>query len=231
MGIGAGRGRLVRQLLIESLTLAAAASVLGLALAFWATPVLLRLLQTESDSLAVDVSLDWRQLGAAAVLCAITTLLFGLVPALRAARIKIDAVLKGSRSTGTSFGGVLMGRAMVSAQMALSLALLLTAALFLATLRNLAAVRAGFDRDHILIAQLNSPAPSTQQQRRVLWNEVHRRASSIAGVESAAFSNWPLFTTNTWGDPRSSGPGLIEPTVFRTQSVHNLIPPRRERRV
>jgi putative ABC transport system permease protein len=157
----------------------------------------------------VDIGLDWRQFGAAAVLCAITTLLFGLLPALRASRIEIDAVLKGSRSAGTSFGGVLMGRTMVSAQVALSLALLLTATLFLATLRNLAAVNTGFGRAHILIAQLSDPGPTNQERRRVLWNEVHRRVSSIPGVESAAFSNWPMFTRNIWGD-RIHIPGRSE---------------------
>ncbi|MGH9795983.1 MAG: ABC transporter permease, partial [Candidatus Acidiferrales bacterium] len=170
MGIGAGRGRLVRQLLIESLTLAAAASALGLVLAAWATPLLLRLLQTETDSVVVNLSLDWRQLGAAALLCAVTTLLFGLWPAVRASRIHIDQVLKGSRAAGPAIRGILTGRAMVSGQVALSLALLLTAALFLTTLRNLATVHTGFDQSNILIAQLSDPGPSKQEQSRALWN-------------------------------------------------------------
>jgi predicted permease len=148
---------------------------------------------------AVDLSLDWRQLGVAALLCVGTTLLFGLWPALRASRIEIDTVLKGGRAAGLSLRNRLTGGAMVSAQVALSLALLLTAALFLATLRNLAAVNTGFERANILIAQMSNPGAAKQEQRRALWNEVHRRVSSIHGVESAAFSTWPLFTRNMMG--------------------------------
>lgn len=156
LAIGASRGRIVRQMLAESLLLAAIGAACGAALAQWLSRFLVAFLTTDTNRIFVALSLDWRMFGFTAALAAITCLLFGLLPAIRATRtapgVAMQAGSRGSTDSRERFG---MRRALVVAQVALSLVLVVGALLFVRSLRNLMTLDAGFAQDGLVIASLD----------------------------------------------------------------------------
>jgi putative ABC transport system permease protein len=189
LSLGAGRWRLARQLLAESLLLSGAGAIGGLVIAHWASALLVRQLSTHTDTVSLDVRLDWRVLAFTAIVAVGAALLFGTVPALRASRGRpIEAVREQGRGAvgdrGTGFSNVL-----VAAQIALSLVLVVAAGLFLRTFASLATLDLGFDRDPILLVRLAFPARGVQpQQRTQLYQRVVEAARASPGVAQAAVS-------------------------------------------
>ena len=151
LAIGAGRARIVRQLLIESLLLSAAGAVVGLALAFLADRILLRIYLPADAAAEFVVSPipDGRVLAFVVGAMLLTSLVFGLLPAVRGSRTEITLSLK-DRSGALSAGGISLRRMLVGVQVALSLLLLVGAGLFVRTLRNLESLGPGFPTDHLL---------------------------------------------------------------------------------
>jgi predicted permease len=188
VSLGATRGRLIRQLLWESLLLVLLGAASGLMLARALGKSLLALLSTQGDALFVDLHADWRVLVFTAALAAMTVLLFGLVPAFRATRVAPSEAMKGgSPRTGTTREGNRLRRALVMTQVALSLVLVTGALLFARTLGNLLTVDAGFREDNILIAQLDLSKLHLPVARRVpVKKEIAERLGGVPGVEGAA---------------------------------------------
>ena len=139
LALGASRLRLIRQLLTESVLLAATGGALGWLLAWWAKDLLLLWHPGGRDRLDADLQMDWRVFGFTAAVALLTGMLFGLVPALRATRVDLNSALK-ENTRGARGSLSALGKTLVVAQVAASLLLLVTAGLFVRTLRNLQSV-------------------------------------------------------------------------------------------
>lgn len=188
ISLGAARVRLIRQLLTESLLLSGAAGVAGLAAARWTAPVLVAMLAPSDTPVQLVVGLDIRVLLFTAGVSFLTVVVFGVSPALRASRVDVHSALKsGTRlaSTHTSREG----RLLLSAQMALSLMLLLVSSLLVRTLMNLKAVDPGFDRHNLIIASVQFGGTETGDRLRMAWEDLLRHVTAIPGVESASVSS------------------------------------------
>jgi len=181
--LGASRARLVRQLLVESLLLAVIGAGLGALLAQSLSRFLVSFL---GNSVFLDLGMDWRVLGFAAVLAVLTCVLFSLIPAVRAARIEPGAAMKAG-GRGMTAGRERFGlrRALVVVQVALSLVLLAGALLFTRSLNKLLTVETGFRQEGILMAQLGVGALKLTPERRwPLRQEVLDRLKAIPGVKA-----------------------------------------------
>ncbi len=188
LALGAARGRLLRQLVTESLLLAAAGAALGLLAAGAISRFLVDYLSTGNSRLFLELSIDWRMLAFTAGLAILTCLLFGLTPALRAVRTPPAAAMntagRGLTVTRERFG---LRRFLVICQVALSLVLLVGALLFVRSLHKLLVLDAGFQRTGILVAdadftRLNIPSPRRQEYKRQLLERVR----ALPGVDGAA---------------------------------------------
>src|SRR5205085_2023917 len=154
VALGAGGPRLFRQVLTESILLAAIGGAVGLLLGRWADVALLRMVSSTSNQVRLDLHPDSTILAFTLGVSLLTGILFGLAPALQATHVDLNSVLKGtSRSvagTTARSGGVPSGKILVIAQVALSLSLLVVAGLFVRSFRNLSETQLGYDRDHLL---------------------------------------------------------------------------------
>jgi putative ABC transport system permease protein len=198
LALGAGRARLIRQLLTESLLLALIGAAAGVLMAGAGTQYLLKLLATGRTSVLLDAQPDARALIFTGLLSVLTAMLFGLAPALRASRTDLIPALKeGGR--GLEFGGSRrrLSRGLIVAQVALSLVLLVGAGLFLRTFRNLHSIDLGFERENALLVALDpSHSGYTPEQTRGLFIGLLERFQAIPGVRSASLS---------WNPPVAGG--------------------------
>jgi putative ABC transport system permease protein len=188
LALGASRARIVRQLLAESLLIAAIGAVAGGLLARWLSQFLVDFLTTDTTRLFVDLSVDWRVFGFTALLAGATCLLFGLLPALRATSLAPGAAMKaGSRGTTDSRERFGVRRVLVVAQVALSLVLVVGALLFVRTLRNLLTLDAGFRQDGLLITNVDlRRAGIPEGSRTAFFDDVTERVRRLPGVTDAA---------------------------------------------
>jgi putative ABC transport system permease protein len=188
LAIGASRGRIVRQLLAESLLIAAIGAATGALVAQWLSRFLVEFLTTDNNRVFVALSLDWRIFAFTTALAAVTCLIFGLVPAIRATGTAPGAAMKagsrGSIDTPERFG---MRRALVVAQVALSLVLVVGAVLFVRSLRNLMTLDAGFTQDGILVVTMDLRRAGVPEERRTaVFADITSRLAALPGVTSAA---------------------------------------------
>jgi predicted permease len=179
--IGAGRGRLVRQFLTESLVLATLGSVAGVALALWLGSALVAMM-ANGGTLMLPTTPDWRLFTFLAGITLTTCLLVGLVPSLHAGRTNVSTGLTdvrgGTRRT--------LGKALVIGQIAISLLLLVGAALFVGTLMRLYAIDAGFRRDGILTFGLDTKESADSPHRQAVESALLQRVNRIPGVETTS---------------------------------------------
>src|SRR5579862_2541257 len=186
LALGAGRGRIVRQLFVESLLLAIAGAVGALAMAAWGAQLLISFLPHSEVPLAFDLRPGLVVLGFTAAIALATTMLFGLLPAWRAARGGSRLTLRSAqRVTRASFGG----RLLVAGQLALSLVLMIAAALFLTTLRNLNTADLGFRPDNVLAFDLSFPKGTPAERLRQTYTQIRERLETHPGV--VAGYAWP----------------------------------------
>jgi putative ABC transport system permease protein len=194
--LGAGRLRLIRQLLTESLLLALVGGALGLALAYGGIRLLLALNPPNIPRLS-EIGIDIRVLGFTFLTAIVTGLIFGLAPALEASKPDLNETLKeGSR--GTTAGGQRVRSVLVVTEVALTVLLLIAAGLMLKSFYSLQRVNPGFDPENTMTALVNlSPLKySGDKQIRSFYEQALERIKSISGVESAAaISSLPLTTT------------------------------------
>jgi predicted permease len=186
LALGAGRWRIVRQLLTETLALAAIAGAVGVALAAWAKDALAVGLMRE---VAPAVPLDGRVLAFAGTTALATAILSGLAPALRATRVDLTRDLHEGDHAGAARG---LGPALVVAQVALSLVLLVGAGLFLRTLRNLAALETGYAAEGVHLFEVYAPAPGNDLTPRLL-----ERLRALPGVRAVGVSAHPPLSDRT----------------------------------
>lgn len=186
--LGASRSRLIRQLLAESLLLATLGTLGGVGLAQILSRALVAFLSPQQNPIFVELTPDWRVLGFAAGLAILTCILFGLAPAIQASQTEPGAALKAcTRGTTAGRNHFLMRRTFVISQVALSLVLLAAALLFVRSFRNIVNLNAGFQQDHILIADFEfAPLKLMAESQMVFKQELLSRMQAIPGVSSAA---------------------------------------------
>jgi predicted permease len=195
MAIGATRLRLIVQLLTESFVLALLGAAVGIALAWPAGHLLLRM-AAGGFPVALDVSPDLRVLGFTLLLTVFTALLFGMAPAVGATRLQLTSSLKEGRDGSSSPARNRLAPILVVSQIALSVVLLAGAGLFLRSLRKLTSVDTGFDRQNVLVFQLDESSLGYQQddpRLRNLLQQIEQRVSELPGIRSVSFS---FFTFN-----------------------------------
>ena len=199
LSLGAGRVRPIRQLLVESLLLGLAGGALGLGLAVWGRDLLPDSSPLDSALITLDTGIDWRVIAFAAGMSLVTGIACGLLPAFRGTRVPVaDSLKLQSRAVGlVSRRTLLAGRALVAAQMAFCLLLLIVAGLFVRSLRVLATSDIGFDRQHVLGARLDVRGLGySPEQRQALYRRLIERVEALPGVESASLSqNGPVVTS------------------------------------
>jgi putative ABC transport system permease protein len=223
VALGASRWRIARQLLTESLLLSAAGTVLGLVVAQWAARLLVFELSGESIARALDVGLDWRVMAFTVAVACATALLFGVVPALRATQVApTDAMKQQGRSiVGEARFGV--GSALVVAQVALSLVLVVGAALFMRTFSSLAHVRLGFEPDPLLIVSVNAKRSTVEpQERGALYERLRAAAAGVPGVHSAALQSITPLTNSSWDSLIENPEGMSLPESERSVYMNEV---------
>ena len=211
LALGAGRARIVRQLLGESVLLAFMGTALGLLFAYWSRGLLLGLRQFNGAAAVLDLPLDARVLAFTIGVTAAVAVLFGLAPALRATRIDLTSEFQsGGRLLGTRARSRL-GQALMVVQIALSLVLLVSAGLFVQTLRNLEQVAPGFNPEQLALFRIEaSPAGYPREGFTRLHLQLQERLEQIPGVRAATFSRVPLLA-GTRSNRRTIIPGYTPP--------------------
>ena len=224
LAIGAGRGRLVRQLLTESLVLASLGGALGLAIAAWLSPNLFDLF-VNGRELVLSVAPDWRVLAFTAAVSLIACLAAGLAPALQAVRVNVNPALK---QTGAHRGRP-VGKVLVTAQFAISMVLIVGATLFIGTLVSLYAVDRGFDTDGVLVLNVRSVRPYPAARAAAVQSSLLDRLNAMPGVRSASAARVLPVDGNLWdravqvegyafrpNESTSAGFNVIAPGYFAT---------------
>ncbi len=196
--LGAGRLRIVRQLLAESLALAAAGGAAGLLLSAWMTDLVPKLPGARIP-LVETAAVDWQSVLAAATVSLLTGLIAGLVPALRSSRVPPSWLRVGSRMSEDR-GRQRVRMALVASEVALTLMLLIGAGLMINSFVRLVAVPPGFDASHVLVVPIDLPARyADAHQRRAFVDRTIADLQAIAGVTAAgAVSHLPLGGADNW---------------------------------
>jgi len=227
LSLGASRGQLVRQLLVESLLLAFAGGVAGVALAVAMTKGLLALVPSEGSPLLIRAEPDSRILIFTLSLTVLTGLVFGLVPALRASRPDLWSTLKDAVGSFSGSGGSLyLRKGLVMAQVALSFLLLFGAGLFVRSLFNLQATDTGFDEMDNLVTFQVSPALNGYDGPRAtrLYTDLLEQIRALPGIKSASLASVALLSGNEW-DSSMSVEGHIAKDGEDMQAFMNSLSP------
>ncbi len=207
LAIGAGRRRLVRQLLSESLLLALLGGAAGLVLAQWADTILLQMVSTGREGIQLDLKLDARTLVFTLAVAVLTAILFGLIPALRATRLDLSPILKSSAGGPAGEGAhrrLPAGKILLIAQVAVSLVLLVAAGLFVRSLSRLSEVNLGYNRENLLLFRVNTAPTGFKGAASLRFHqELLAKFSAIPGVRAATLSSDGLFSHSESGDPIS----------------------------
>ena len=205
LSLGSSRGRLVRQLLVESLVLSFAGGAVGLAIAFALTRGLLALVPSQGQPVLISASPDPRILTFTLSLTVLTGIVFGLLPALRASRTDPWTTMKDTMGsiTGTR-GSLFLRKGLVTAQVALSFLLLFGAGLFVRSLQNLKTTDTGVRLENLLTFQL-SPALSGYDDNRgqLFYQQLLDRLRSAPGVKSAALASVAILAGDEWDSSMS----------------------------
>jgi predicted permease len=203
LSMGAERGRIARQLLTESALLSVMGGAAGIAVAFWTTDLLLAMMSRGRTPILLDVAPNARTMGYALGLTLLTTVLFGLLPAIAAGRVDVHARLKQSMASGERARRV-WARVMVSAQIALLVLLLATAGLFARTLHKLRTVDSGFRQDEVLVVNVSTGSAFRGASARSLYDDLYRRFSALAAVRSISMT----MDTPLGGEPSMISAGI-----------------------
>ena len=199
--LGAGRFRLVRQLLTENLLLAGLGGLLGLLFAQAGARLLPVIMRLPNDPISLSLTPDFRVMSFTAAGTFLTGLLFGLVPAFRGSRSQIACALK---ATGGSIAGYSsrqrFHQALVIAQVALSLVLLVGAGLFVRTLNNLKGLDAGFKRESVVLFNIDFAERPDAERWRVLYKALLSRLEAMPGVSAASLFSEGYLSGNSWSE-------------------------------
>ncbi len=191
LALGAGRSRLIQQLLTECVVLAALAAALGLAAAVWGSKLLLRIASGGPNPIPLDVHPNAHVFGYMLLLTVLTTVLFGLVPAWRASRVQLVATLRTQSAAGPSDrpGRMSVGKLLVVAQVALSAMLLVGTGMLLRSMYRVDTVDLGLARDRLVVASVEAGRAGYEGPRlAALMREIVSRVERVPGVAAATLS-------------------------------------------
>jgi len=201
MALGSGRGRLIRQLLTESLLLSLTGAALGIVFAQWGTRLLVGFLSDRGGKVFLDLSIDTRVLAFTAGVAILTGLLFGVAPAWRGTRVNPQSAMKANARgviEGSKFG---LGKALVVVQVALSLLLVVGAGLMLSTFFKLETLDSGFKREQILLVSVDLRNGNYPQERRgAVYREMLERLRALPAVRSASGSDMTPISGSFWNE-------------------------------
>ena len=188
--LGAGRGRLVRQILTESLILAGAGGLAGAIIGRWLSGMLSRITLPADLPIRFELVFDWRVFTYIAVVALGAGLVVGLLPALRASRADLNEVLReGGRSMAEGSGRHRMRSVLVIAQVAVSLVLLVAAGLFVRSVQRAQSIDLGFDPRHVMNLSMDVSQQGFDEARgRAFYKEVEARVGRLPGVESVSYA-------------------------------------------
>jgi predicted permease len=223
--LGASRGQLVRQLLIESLLLAAAGGVAGLLFSSWLARAMLSFLSFDPANLTLTTTPDLRILLFTAAATLFTAILFGMVPALQGSRTPPADTLKGE--AGSIAGGSPQARlrkAFVTVQVGLSCLLLIGAGLFVRTLDNLRRVDLGFHTENVAMFSVRPASVYDAARKLDLYRTLMERLSAVPGVKAVGANRVQLLTGGVW-DGEISMPGVEAKEANQPRSLFNAITP------
>jgi predicted permease len=235
LSLGAGRLRIIRQLLTESVLLAVLGGTLGVAFAVWGIRFLTLLLANGRENFTLRAELNWHVMAVVAGLSLLTGVVFGLAPALQSTRMDYMPALKESRtgeSPGYGFRRLTLSRILMVSQIALTFLILVAAGLFVRTLSNLASIELGFTRENVLTFQLNArQAGHRDPEITAFYNDLRTRFNAIPGVHAASLSNHALIGTGTSGTgvrvsgaaPLSSSILTVGTEFFKTMQIPILL--------
>jgi len=193
LSVGASRTRVVRQLLTESVLLSLAGGIAGVAIAQWGIRTLTLLLSDGTEDFTLHAELNWHVLVVTVALSIATGLVFGLAPAFEATRLDLASCLKQLRAAGGRLRCINSRQALVVAQMAISLLLVVAGGLFLHTLANLHAVDLGFNQEHLLLFTVDAKqAGYSNDVAKRFYRDLTSRLQAIPGVRAASASNFAL---------------------------------------
>jgi len=205
LALGAGRLRMLRQLLTESVMLSLAGGALGVLVAIWGVPALTVLMSSNGDRpFPFVVGPDWRVLGFTIGVSLFAGILFGLAPALRSSRLDLTPALRESAS-GQQGGEMRrsrrfhLGKALVAIQVALSIVVLIGAGLVVRTLRNLRSIRPGFDTRNVLLFSIDPTLQKYSDSKiQNLYRDLQERLAALPGVISVSYSSDSLLSGSLW---------------------------------
>ncbi len=196
LSMGAGRLRVVRQLLTESVLLASLGGALGVLFAFWGIRFLTILLANGKENFTLRAEINWHVLGMTVALSLLTGVLFGLAPAIQSTRVDVMPALKETRGSERrsrvrhTFLRVNLSQILVVSQIAVSLLMLVAAGLFVRTLSNLQSIQLGFNRENVLLFNLNGrQAGHGDSEIDSLYTGLQKRFAAIPGVRNASLSS------------------------------------------
>jgi len=199
MAIGAGRGRIVRQLLTENLLWALLGGMGGLLVAIWGHQLILKFLLVNAQETPLNFHLDQRVLGFGLVVSLLTGMVSGILPALAAVRRDlVPAIQQASHLHGGT--RLPFARNLLTLQVALSLTLLIGAGLFVRTLRNLAATDLGLTRQGLLLMTVDPGLAKSIPQQQAFWNQLTRRIAALPGVSSVSLAGDAVFGMGGWNE-------------------------------
>ena len=199
MALGSGRGRLIRQLLTESLVLSLSGATLGILFAQWGTRLLVGFLSVRGTQVYLNLNIDSRVLAFTASVAVLTGLMFGLAPAWRGTRVNPQSAMKANARgviEGSRFG---LGKALVVLQVALSLVLVVGAGLMLTTFFKLETLDSGFEREHILLSSVdlrNGHYPA--ERRGAVYREMLDHLRALPGVRLVSASAMTPISGGVW---------------------------------
>lgn len=223
LSIGAGRLRLIRQLLTESVLLALVGGTLGVLLALWGVRILTFLLANGRQNFTLRAELNWHVLVATFALSVLCGAVFGLAPAIQSTRADVMPALKGSRAAEPSarvrlvLWHVTLSQGLLVSQIVFSLMMLVAAGLFVRTLSNLQSIQMGFDRENLLLFELNA-RQSGHRDPEILtfYSELRTRFAAIPGVRNATLSHASLLGAGRRLDIRVAGTPAPETRILNT---------------
>jgi macrolide transport system ATP-binding/permease protein len=197
LSVGAGRFRVIRQLLTESVLLASFGGLLGVLFAIWGIRFLTLLLANGNTNFTLHAELNWHVLSVAIVLSLLTGALFGLAPAMQLTRVDVISAIKETRAGQAvgrrSFWRISLSHSLIVGQIALSLLMLIAAGLFVRTMANLESMQLGFNRENLLLFELDArKAGHKDPEITAFYGDLLKRFSAIPGVREATLSNESL---------------------------------------
>ena len=227
--LGASRGRLIRQLVVESFVLAVLGGTAGLLIGSWGRNILLGMIAAQDKTIRLNAALDLRVLAFTVAISLLTVLVFGLAPSFRASRAELVPSLKGERALKPSarFSRFDARNSLVAVQAGVSLVLVFVAALFIRTLVNLGNENLGFDPQNVLLFSAN-PGNGGYKGARLdsFYQDLIARLRSIPGVESVAASQITLINDSMNGYPVKEAEGAPNPVpVDRSMMAFNYVSP------